>query len=204
MRILYILTNEAFPDYVKIGKTSNLEKRLKQLYNTSIPYPFECFFACRVKNADEVEKSLHEAFTKYRVQKNREFFNILPEQVYAILKLLVIEDVTPTEIVLDQQESILEIKNSLEKSKQKRSAFNFKLAEIPLGSEIYFSRDESIKAKVVDNKNIELNEQLVSLSLAAQELLGHKHSVQGPAYWMYEGETLDERRKRLELEGAEE
>lgn len=200
MSVVYILTNEAFPDYVKIGQTSNLEKRLKQLYNTSVPYPFECFFAGRVKNADEVEKSLHEAFTKYRVQKNREFFNILPEQVYAILKLLAAEDVTPKEIILDKQENISEIKISLEKSKQIRSAFNFKLAEIPLGSEIYFSRDENIKAIVLDNKNIKINDKVSSLSSAATEILGYKHGVQGPAYWMYEGETLDERRKRLELE----
>lgn len=204
MSIIYILTNEAFPEYVKIGKTSNLEKRLKQLYNTSIPYPFECFFSGRVKNADEVENRLHEAFTKYRVQKNREFFNILPEQVYAILKLLEIEDVTPKEIILDNQENTQEIKQSLDKSKQSRSAFNFKLTNIPLGSEIYFSRDENIKAIVVDNKNIKINERLTSLSLAATELLGYKHGVQGPAYWMHEGETLDERRKKLEIERAEE
>ena len=203
MSIVYILTNEAFPDYVKIGKTSNLESRLKQLYNTSVPHPFECFFAGRVKDADEIEKSLHEAFTKYRVQKNREFFNILPEQVYAILKLLTVEDVTPKEIILDNQENTQEIKHSLEKSKKNRSAFNFAFVNIPSGSEIYFSRDENIKATVIDNKNIEMDEKLTSLSSAATELLGYKHGVQGPAYWMYEGETLDERRKRLELEEAE-
>ena len=48
-----------------------------------------------------------------------------------------------------------------------------------------------------------MDEKLTSLSSAATELLGYKHGVQGPAYWMYEGETLDERRKRLELEEVE-
>ncbi len=187
------------PDYVKIGQTQNLENRLKQLYSTNIPFPFECFFACRVKNANEVEKNLHNAFSKYRVQKNREFFEILPEQVYAILKMLSIEDVTPKKIVLDnQKENIEEIERSLVSVKERRSAFNFQLAEIPIDSEIYFSRDEGIKAKVIDNRNIECNGKMGSLSAIATELLDAKHGVQGPAYWMYKGETLDERRKRIQ------
>ena len=40
--IVYVLVNEAFDSYVKIGKTINLEQRLKQLDNTSVPLPFRC------------------------------------------------------------------------------------------------------------------------------------------------------------------
>ncbi len=74
------------------------------------------------------------------------------------------------------------------------------MVEIPPGSEIVFSRDETIKAKVVDNRFIELNGEMTRLSASAQKLLGYDYMVQGPAYWMYEGETLDERRKRIEGE----
>ena len=63
-----------------------------------------------------------------------------------------------------------------------------------------FTRDESKKAKVVSNGNIEINGEIKSLSRAAQELLGYSYTVSGPLYWMYEGETLDERRKRIESE----
>ena len=50
--IVYILTNEAMPGYVKIGMTNNsLLERMKQLDRTNIPLPFECYYACEVENA---------------------------------------------------------------------------------------------------------------------------------------------------------
>lgn len=59
-------------------------------------------------------------------------------------------------------------------------------------------RDHSIKAKVVSNGNIEINGEVKSLSRAAQELLHVNYPVQGPIFWIFEDETLDERRKRIE------
>ena len=71
---------------------------------------------------------------------------------------------------------------------------------IRIGSELYFINDAGIKAKVVDNKRIEVNGEITSLSSSAQKILGYSNQVQGTIYWMYEGETLDERRRRLESE----
>ena len=67
MEIVYILTNSAFPDYVKIGRTKNLKKRLQQLDSTSVPLPFECYYAVEVKDAKKIEKLLHGAFSSKRV-----------------------------------------------------------------------------------------------------------------------------------------
>lgn len=49
--IIYVLTNEAMPGYVKIGKTTNnLEQRVRDLSaSTSVPLPFTVFYACKVK-----------------------------------------------------------------------------------------------------------------------------------------------------------
>jgi hypothetical protein len=47
---------------------------------------------------------------------------------------------------------------------------------------------------------IEFNGEVTSLSASAQKLLGYPYQVQGTIYWIYEGETLDERRRRLESE----
>ena len=59
--IIYILINEAMPGYIKIGLTNNdLIGRIKGLDNTSVPLPFECFYAARVKNAKETERLLHD------------------------------------------------------------------------------------------------------------------------------------------------
>lgn len=197
--IIYILINEAMPGYVKIGKTTtSLEQRIRELSgSTSVPLPFTCFYACTVKDSSFVEHQLHDAFDNNRVNPRREFFQISPERVVAALKLAQIEDITPKKDFVDTQED----QKALNEARAEiRSKFNFKMAEIPVGSEIVFSRDENIKAKVIDNKSIEINGEITSLSTSAQKLLGYDYGVQGTAYWMYEGETLDERRKRLESE----
>lgn len=48
--IVYILTNAAMPGYIKIGLTqqNDVALRVKQLDNTSLPLPFECYYSARV------------------------------------------------------------------------------------------------------------------------------------------------------------
>lgn len=67
--IIYILTNEAMPGYVKIGKTNtSLEQRVRELSSsTSVPLPFTVFYACTVSNAAFVEHQLHDTFDNNRV-----------------------------------------------------------------------------------------------------------------------------------------
>jgi len=114
----------------------------------------------------------------------------------AILKLVEIENVTPKKDFVESQED----QQALNQARTRRARFNFKMVDIPVGAELVFSRDENIKAKVVDNRNIEFNGETTNLSNAAQEVLGVDYGVAGTDYWMYEGETLDERRRRFEGE----
>ena len=64
--IVYLLTNPVMPGLVKIGMTTqeDIDKRMKELYTTGVPVPFECQFACKVKKGDcaKIEKALHTAF----------------------------------------------------------------------------------------------------------------------------------------------
>ncbi len=200
-QIVYILVNEAMPGYVKIGKTStSLEQRIRELSgSTSVPLPFTCFYACTVKDMSFVEHQLHDAFDNNRINPRREFFQIAPERVVAALKLAEIEDITPSKDYVESKED----QQALNQARERRSRFNFKMVEIPVGAELTFSRDENVKAKVVDNHNIELNGEVTNLSTSAQKLLGYKSQVSGPNYWVYDGETLDERRRRFE-EGDDE
>lgn len=194
--IIYILINESMPGYVKIGKTTNLNQRMRSLYRTQVPLPFECFYACTVENGIEVEKWLFDIFEDRRVSKDREFFEVSPERVTAALREKAIKDVTPRETYTESEED----KAALNKARVNRDRFNFKMVDIPVGAELVFSRDENIKAKVVDNRNIEFNGEVTSLSNSAQKILGYDYKVAGTLYWMYEGETLDERRRRIESE----
>ena len=89
--IVYALTNPAMPGLVKIGMTSRMEiaQRMKELYSsTGVPLPFECVYACEVKDFAKAEKALHIAFAPDRINPNREFFKIDTERVIAILEIL--------------------------------------------------------------------------------------------------------------------
>lgn len=199
--IVYVLINEAMPGYVKVGKTSTtLEQRVKELSSsTSVPLPFTCFYACTVKNSAFVERQLHNAFDNNRPNKKREFFQIAPARIVAALKLAELENITPT----DDIAMIPEDRQALEQARsERREQFKFSLARVPIGAKLIFMNDQNVKATVINDRSIELDGQITSLSASAKKLLGYKHSVQGTAYWLYDGEILDERRKRLELDDS--
>lgn len=67
-----------------------------------------------------------------------------------------------------------------------------------------FSRDESITAEVIHGNRVKYNGQEMSLSAAALDVLhrlGYKTpAASGPGHWMFDGELLDERRRRMEAE----
>lgn len=89
--IVYLLSNRAMTRLVKIGMTTRpeLDARLKELYMTGVPVPFDVEYACEVKacNCVKPEKALHTAFEPNRLNVNREFFQIKKEQVIAILEI---------------------------------------------------------------------------------------------------------------------
>ena len=50
--IVYLLTNPVMPGLVKIGMTTqeDIDKRMKELYTTGVPVPFECQMLCKTHN----------------------------------------------------------------------------------------------------------------------------------------------------------
>lgn len=197
--IIYILTNEAMPGYIKIGRTTNLEQRRHSLSRPSgVPLPFEVYYASEVNDSQKNEQWLHSIFADRRVRDQREFFKIDPERVVIALKKIEIKDVTPKSLQASMADSTDEEKKEVEEKKKIRSKFDFKRFSIPVGSEIFYSRDSSVKARVLPNNKIEINGEETSLSKSAQELLGYNYGVAGTLYWMFQDESLDERRRRLE------
>lgn len=199
--VVYILINQAMPGYTKIGKTTtSIEQRMKQLDTSGVPLPFECYYAARADDIDFVEKSLHDAFDDRRVRQRREFFEVDPERVRSALLLDAGEDVTPRQDVVEDAAD----QAALNAAHNRRSVFNFKMADIPPGAILNFTKDQSITCTVVDHKKVEFEGEVTSLSAAALNAihqLGYEWTViAGPNYWGYEGETLDERRCRMEAE----
>tara|TARA_Y100001934_G_C11970077_1_gene593608 strand:+ start:96 stop:704 length:609 start_codon:yes stop_codon:yes gene_type:complete len=196
--IIYLLTNPSMPDLVKVGRTSDLETRMRALYNSSTPVPFECFYACEVDDAEEAERRIHNAFGDNRVNPKREFFRINPERIREVLKLIEKKDITPNEDIVEDSSDL----NALNHEKEIRSRFKFSMVNIPPNSILKFSKDETITAKVVDDFQIEFENQITSTSASARTILnrmGYKGTAyQGTLYWNYEGETLLARRQRME------
>jgi hypothetical protein len=197
MGIVYVLSNPAFDNYVKFGRTIDLEQRLKQLDNTSVPLPFRCVFAIEVDDEIAVEKLVHQAFADVRVRSSREFFEIDAQRVIAALKLTNGKDVTPKSDIAEDAESIA----ALERTVGKRKTYTFNDAEVVIGDMLTYSKDESITAKVVADKKIEFEGEVVSLSKAALILLHREgytwKQANGWGYWMKDGETLGERVERF-------
>ena len=193
MGIVYILSNPAFDNYVKIGRTIDIEQRMKQLDNTSVPLPFRCVFAVEVDDDVVVEKLVHQTFADVRVRTTREFFEIDAQRVIAALKLTKGRDVTPKKDIAEDEESIV----ALERAITKRKSYSFSDAQVNVGDVLSYTKDESITAIVVADKKIEFEDQVISLSKAALILLHREgynwKQANGWAYWMKDGETLGER-----------
>jgi len=192
--IVYILINESMQGYSKIGRTTDLVQRMKSLDTTGVPLPFECFYACTVGDANFVERQLHDAFANDRVRSNREWFEIAPERIASALRIAQIEDVTPGRDIVETDDD----QKALDKARERRSIFNFRMVDVPVGSTLTFVNQPEVACKVLDNRRILLNDEEMSLTKAAQTVLGHSRPIQGPLYWEFEGETLVERRLRME------
>lgn len=203
MSIIYVLTNPAMPGLVKIGKTRNLKHRLKSLDNTSVPYPFRCEFALRVRDSGRHEELLHDAFEQHRVRKRREFFELGVSHVIAAMKLTGGKDVTPKDDI-GEDETGVEAANKVIK---KTGVFNFEKVGIPPGSVLTFHDSDETTSTVHDHNKIQFEGEVTSLSAAALVLLHRAgrnwSSAAGPVYWLFEGETLYDRRLRMEREAAE-
>ncbi len=201
MPIIYILTNQSMPDTIKIGITDNLERRIKELDNTSLPLPFECYYAVEVEDASKIEKKIHEGLDDARIRDNREFFNTTPEQAKSILEIAEImggKDVTPKGDIVETAQD----KQALEKSRKIRKRFNFEMINIQPGTILNFVKDTTITCEVHDDRKVKFRDKITSLSDAADIVLremGYDWSAaQGPIWWSYQGKSLSELRRERE------
>jgi len=95
---VYLLSNESIPGWVKIGRTNSIERRLKELCNTSIPLPFKLIDCIKTDTRDDsytLEKSIHSIIDTINpdLRKNteaskREFFKLNAEDAQRIFKLV--------------------------------------------------------------------------------------------------------------------
>jgi hypothetical protein len=190
--IIYILTNPIMPGIIKIGKTTqeDVKVRMAQLYSTGVPVPFDCEYAAKVNNIDEVERALHTAFGPDRVNPKREFFEIEANQAITIIKLLEIENVSP---LVEQEANVID-EVELDAGRvyaQKRPKMNFIEMNIPIGSELIFNNNGEV-ATVVSEKTVTFRDEETSLTNATRQALGegYAYNVAPGPYWRFNGRKL--------------
>ncbi len=87
---IYIMTNPAFPKYVKIGYATDPEKRRKDLSHASgVPLDFEIYatYAVPIKIADKKVHALIMTLNpSLRLNKNKEFFVMEAESAFKLLE----------------------------------------------------------------------------------------------------------------------
>jgi hypothetical protein len=85
---IYIAGNSAFKDgYIKIGKTQvHHQERIQQLFRSNVPHPFHVVAVFFCKNVSRAERELHRHLEKYRVNPNREFFDISEDVAKIIVR----------------------------------------------------------------------------------------------------------------------
>lgn len=210
--VIYILTNPAFPQYVKIGWAQDLEERLKQLNRSeTIPYAFRAYAVYDVESK-LTDKALHAIIDginpNLRTIENfdgkkrvKEFYAMSAEDAYHLLECIAkisgttdrLKRMKPEGHEIEDENMAREVQEAA-----RRGPFRFSMCGIGVGAEVAFVNDESKKAVVVDDRHIRFGNEITSLSKCAECLLGAKHPVQGTLYFKYKGRVLDDIRKSRE------
>lgn len=195
--IVYLLTNPCMPGLVKIGMTTqeDIDKRMKELYTTGVPVPFECQFACKVNNKDcaKIEKALHTAFEPQRINKNREFFRINVEQAKAILELFHHTDVTEDVSEEMQNDLTEEDKAASSKAQAKRPPLNFYEMGLKKGDVLVWKDDPTKSVIVTSDRKVSYNGEEVSISALSAQLKGYKvKHIQPTPHWLFNDRLLSD------------
>ena len=211
--VIYILTNPSFPEYVKIGYADDIDARLNQLNRSEcIPFAFRVYATYEVNNRlvdlklhdliDRLNPTLRSIETFNGKQRKREFYAMSPESAYALLEAIAeihgctdklkLWEMDATEA--KEQEEAQEIS---EERKERLSPFTFTKCNIQPGETIYFYTDPELTCTVVDDKHVEYQGKVYSLSALATALSGSKWGVAGPRYFKYKGEWLNDVRRRV-------
>lgn len=199
---IYIMTNPCLHDMVKIGYASDVEARRKQLSTTALPFEYEIYATYETSGQLE-DKKLHELIDtlnpKLRLAKNREFFAIPAEKAYRLLEAIAIisgsaeklKRVAPIQGEASASSSRRQTHSSGSSGRKQRPAINFQKCGIPVGAELVFIDDDSVRATVVDaEKNkVEYNGETTSLSPLAEKLR-NVSAIQGASVFTYNGKKI--------------
>lgn len=86
---VYVIESPSLQGMVKIGTSRRLNgpfERVRELSGSSLPEAFKINGFCFSDDAFELENNMHKYFAKQRVNPNKEFFYITPQEAIKVLK----------------------------------------------------------------------------------------------------------------------
>ena len=183
---IYIMTNPALKDMVKIGFAADVEARRKQLSTTALPYEYE-IYATYETSGNLEDKKLHKMIDNLnpdlRVTSNREFFLMSPQDAYELLESIATISGTKDKL---KRIKVAEAK----KQKIRRPRVNFAKCGIPIGAELVFIEDPTVVVTVVSDKKVQYDNVITSLSAISDRIKGY--STSGTAFFTYQGKKISE------------
>lgn len=199
---VYILTNPVFQeDWVKIGQTEDIDKRIKSLScQTCLPHPFELYAYCKTSKYKLLERQIHRLleYAHKRITPSREFFHIVPSEALKELRLLA--------STIDDAEFF--ISKECEEVNHRTSPaprFRFSMAHLMPGDELIFEPTGArvVVAKHKDDNRIEFDGMRYTLSGYCRKFMPEnkrnaKEAYQGPMYFSHNGRLLVKMREEHE------
>lgn len=150
------------------------------------------YYAVEVEDYDEKEKLIHKVFSKSQVV-NSELFALDIDLAKEMLDSFNGKQIYPK--VTDKEE---EQEDCRKKRKTPKSNLTFAMLHIPIGSTLYWYKDDNITVTTVDDKNkVSYKGDVYSISKVVAVIKGMNIPYQGGLYFRYNGELLTDLRKKL-------
>lgn len=198
---IYVLTNPSFPQYVKIGYTDNINKRLEQLNRSEcIPFAFRLYAYYKVPTRltdvklhnmiDKLNPNLR-AIDDFNGKKRvREFYAMDAHDAYAILEAIadingLSNNLVLVEPTLEEQakeDEALAIRTKRSVTQLPKMDWLIDQGVVNIGDEIYVINHPEEKAIIIDSENVEYKGLKMSFNQFGCKVTGWK-SIQCYA-WM--------------------
>lgn len=201
--IIYVMSNELFPELVKIGTTNgstskDVERRRKELSSCeNMPQPFEAQFAICVNNYQKIETIIHKGLAKLRHNPHREFFKLSVDEAINLLSGYVISG-SAVEVPI-KNSFLPEEKTTIQKMQKQRATIKFRSLNIPVGTTLTFASATHLNVKTANDSRLVFlpDGKRTTLSIAARmfrNLTNPKNGVKrlpdGAKDFLYNGKTL--------------
>lgn len=204
--VIYILTNPSFKEFVKIGYADDVERRLKELNRSEcVPFAFRVYATYEVDTRLS-DKKVHAIIDKLNPglrsiedfdgqTRVREFYAMSAEDAYSILEAMAeIHNCTDrlkryAQNEIEQRDEQMAKEIQLE-TRTRAENFTFSEAQIPIGAVLEYKKDASVTCKVVDDRRVDYQGEIMYLTGVVKKITGTTSAVAGPRYFKYKGADL--------------